>query len=115
MLAEGAYQADGPVFCGPRRGGWYRKADLYRQSFQPILRRAGLAFKFHLLRHTSASFLLAAGVDIKTVQHRLGHTLTTTTLDIYGHVLEGAQAEAARKIQSILTAASATCAAAAGG
>jgi integrase len=111
MLAEGSYGPDRPVFCGPRRGRWYRKSDLYRQSFQPILKRAGLSFKFHTLRHACASFLLTAGTDIKTVQERLGHSTATMTLNTYSHVLSGAQAEAARRLQVILTSATASAAA----
>jgi len=37
----------------------------------------------HTLRHTSASMLLAEGVDIVTISERLGHSQTSTTLNIY--------------------------------
>ena len=43
--------------------------------------------KFHCLRHTSATVLLASGCDIKTVSARLGHSSIETT-DIYVHLLE---------------------------
>lgn len=49
---------------------------------------AGLpaAFRIHDLRHYYASLLIAAGLDIKTVQARLRHASAKTTLDTYGHM-----------------------------
>ena len=44
--------------------------------------------KFHGLRHTSASLLLANGLDIETVSRRLGHANTTTTLSTYSHIVQ---------------------------
>lgn len=41
----------------------------------------------HMLRHTQATLLIAAGVDPKTVQTRIGHASISTTLDIYSHAL----------------------------
>lgn len=43
--------------------------------------------KFHELRHTQATLLLAQGVDVKTVQNRLGHANASITLDWYAHAL----------------------------
>ncbi|MCD7716102.1 MAG: site-specific integrase [Lachnospiraceae bacterium] len=42
----------------------------------------------HGLRHTSATILIAEGVDPKTVQNRLGHSEISTTMDIYSHALK---------------------------
>jgi integrase len=49
---------------------------------------AGLpeGFRIHDLRHYFASLLIAAGLDIKTVQKRLRHGSAKTTLDVYGHM-----------------------------
>jgi integrase len=105
MLAEGSYQADGPVFCGKRNKTWLRKSDVHHHSFQKILKAAGLTFRFHDLRHCCASFLLMAGESVKTVQERLGHSTPTMTLNTDSHILEGAQAEAAKKLGAILAAA----------
>lgn len=41
--------------------------------------------RFHELRHTQATLLLAQGVDVKTVQNRLGHANASITLDWYAH------------------------------
>lgn len=43
-------------------------------------------FRIHDLRHYFASLLIAAGLDIKTVQARLRHASAKTTLDTYGHL-----------------------------
>ena len=47
---------------------------------------------FHSLRHAHASMLINAGVDIITVSRRLGHSAAAITLDVYGHLIEGADA-----------------------
>jgi integrase len=39
----------------------------------------------HDLRHTSATYLLSQGIDLKTVSVRLGHSTTRITADIYAH------------------------------
>jgi hypothetical protein len=43
-------------------------------------------FRFHDLRHICASLLIVAGLDVKTVQHRLRHGSATTTLNTHGHL-----------------------------
>jgi integrase len=58
---------------------------------------------FHNLRHSCASFHLAAGTNPKVVQELLGHSNIGITLSIYSHVLPCVQEEAARKINSILS------------
>ena len=54
------------------------------------LRRKGL--RFHDLRHTRATLLIAAGAHAKRVQERLGHSSIITTLNLYGHVLRCTEA-----------------------
>jgi integrase len=57
---------------------------------------------FHSLRHTHASLLLAAGVPVLTVSRRLGHAKVSTTLDVYGHLMPAADADAAKAIEGVL-------------
>jgi integrase len=52
---------------------------------------------FHGLRHSHATQLLASGVHPKIAEERLGHSTITTTLDLYSHVSDTMQAEAAAK------------------
>ncbi|MEC3429708.1 site-specific integrase [Bacillus thuringiensis serovar nigeriensis] len=56
----------------------------------------------HGLRHTHCSLLFEAGVSIKEVQDRLGHSDVKTTMDIYAHVSEKAKAEAIQKFETYL-------------
>ena len=58
--------------------------------------------RFHDLRHTHASHLLAAGVNVKVVSDRLGHASVAFTLDTYAHVMPGQQAEAAAAVHALL-------------
>lgn len=51
-----------------------------------VKQEMGIDFDFHSLRHSNATHLLDAGVDIKVVQERLGHKSVTTTYDNYIHV-----------------------------
>jgi integrase len=66
------------------------------RSFAPLLARAGLPpMRFHGLRHTAATLLMAEGVNIKVASEMLGHADITTTFRIYSHVLPHQQDTAA--------------------
>jgi len=57
-----------------------------RRWFEPVVKAAGLnAFSWHCLRHTFASRLVMAGVDIRTVQELLGHKTIAMTVR-YSHL-----------------------------
>ena len=47
--------------------------------------------RLHDLRHTHASWLIEAGVNILAIQKRLGHTDIATTMGIYGHLAYGGE------------------------
>jgi integrase len=57
----------------------------------------------HALRHTHASSLIAAGVDILTVSRRLGHATPTITLGVYGHLYGNTDDRAAQAIDAMLS------------
>lgn len=59
---------------------------------------------FHALRHTHASALIAAGLDVVMISRRLGHANPTVTLNIYGHLFRRTDSEAAKAIESVLKA-----------
>ena len=87
-------------------GGPVRKSNLLRRWFYPLLARAGLPrIRFHDLRHTHATLLLAQGVNPKVVQERLGHSQISMTLDTYSHVVPSIQLDAARRFDDVLKAA----------
>lgn len=72
------------------------------KQFSKFLDRNGLKHrKFHSLRHTSATLLLYAGVNIKQVQGRLGHGDIETT-NKYLHLIEEADVEAVNKLDIML-------------
>ncbi|MDO4798125.1 MAG: tyrosine-type recombinase/integrase [Coriobacteriales bacterium] len=58
--------------------------------------------KFHELRHTQATLLLANGVDVKTVQTRLGHASASITLDWYAHAIPQNDHAAATMLGNLL-------------
>jgi integrase len=101
MLGEGNIAAH--VFC-TKTGQPISKSNLTRQVFRPILKSANdnavkvakklnaepallPDIRFHDLRHTHATTLLARGHSIKAVSHRLGHASIDITLKTYAHVL----------------------------
>lgn len=60
------------------------------------------AISLHSLRHTNATLLIAAGVNLQTVAARLGHASVTTTGKIYAHAIQSADAAAADTLQDLL-------------
>ena len=58
--------------------------------------------RFHDLRHSHATQLLASGVHPKIASERLGHASVGITLDLYSHVTETMQEDAAVKLDSAM-------------
>jgi integrase len=58
--------------------------------------------RFHDLRHSHATQLLASGIHPKIAQERLGHSSIAVTMDLYSHVLPGMQEEAADKVNAAI-------------
>ena len=78
-------------------------SNLRRRSFAPLLERAGLpTIRFHDLRHTCATLLLAKNVNPKVVSEMLGHASVAITLDTYSHMLPNMQDSAARALEEAL-------------
>ncbi|WP_312806654.1 site-specific integrase [Agrobacterium cavarae] len=61
--------------------------------------------RFHDLRHSHATQLLAAGVHPKIASERLGHSTIGITLDLYSHVMPGMQANAAEQVDAAIQSA----------
>ena len=90
-LEAGSYWKDwGLVFTTPH-GGPLDRHNVTR-GFKLILKRAGLPnLRFHDLRHTCASFLLAQNVQPRDVMEILGHSQIGLTMNTYAHVMPFAQ------------------------
>ncbi|PLS16225.1 site-specific integrase [Bacillus sp. M6-12] len=72
-----------------------------KRTFLRLVKEAGVAaIRFHDLRHSHVTMLLAKGVHAKVISERLGHSNIKTTLDIYSHVLPSMQEEAANQIDA---------------
>ncbi len=56
----------------------------------------------HKFRHTQASLLIAQGVDILTVSKRLGHSQTSTTMNIYAHALAKSDERASEAFDELI-------------
>jgi len=77
-------------------------SNLRKRSFAPLLEKAGLPkVRFHDLRHTCATALLAQGVHPKLVQEQLGHSQISLTLDTYSHVMPDMKREVAAKMDAL--------------
>ena len=85
-------------------GGHYAH-NTVSHNFKRALAAIGLPDRrFHDLRHTYAVLAIQSGVDIKTVQENLGHHTAAFTVDVYGHVTERMQKEAAARMEATITA-----------
>jgi integrase len=86
--ATGERPFDPPTIAERARLGW---------------RRAGLEpISLHECRHTFASLMIAAGVNVKALSTYMGHSTVTLTLDRYGHLLPGNELEAAAALDGYL-------------
>lgn len=90
-----------PVCCSTT-GGFINISNFERwwRSFRDGNGFEGL--RFHELRHTRATLLLGSGVDVKTVQARLGHADASITLNWYAHAMPGNDRQAADLLAAIM-------------
>jgi integrase len=100
-LAAAEWEDNDLVFC-TGNGRPINPNNLYR-TFETIMARAGVPrIRLHDLRPTHATLLLQAGMPIKAVSERLGHSKTSVTLDTYAHVLPDMQDRAIDAIDAAL-------------
>ena len=80
------------------------RPDYLSQHLQTVLKRNNLKhIRYHDLRHSCASLLLANGVSLKEIQDWLGHSDFSTTANIYSHLEYGAKVKSANKIAENLS------------
>jgi integrase len=96
-VERGLYAPDELVFA-TIRGTPLHESNVNRRVWQPALAHAGLrecGYRFHDVRHTCVSRLVAAGADVKLVQAVAGHASPLITLKRYSHLLDSRITEAA--------------------
>ena len=65
---------------------------------------AGLSrIRFHSLRHTAASLLLAQGIHPRVVMEMLGHSTIALTMNTYSHVIPALERDAADRMNALLS------------
>ncbi len=97
-LGAGKSPPDALVFCD--LDGSPRLPQTVSQTWMKVTAAAKVEATFHSLRHTHASHLISAGVDIMTISRRLGHASPTITLGVYGHIMPQADDKAAAAIEA---------------
>lgn len=107
-LGEALAQTEDTPVCCSNIGGLYDPTNFYGwwNSFR---KQAGFPkLRFHELRHTQATQLLANGVDVKTVQTRMGHANASITLNWYAHAVPENDRKAAQLIGDLFSSDSQT-------
>jgi integrase len=85
-----------------REGGFQDMKNLKNRHFHKCLQKAGLRhIRFHDLRHTFASLLIQNGESLTYVKEQLGHSSIKITVDVYGHLVPGANRQAVNRLPSL--------------
>ena len=78
-------------------------SNMVNRYYKPALKAAAIPqIRFHDLRHTYASLLLAQGENIKYIQTQLGHSSPTVTLNVYAHLMKKENQEAACRLENAI-------------
>lgn len=102
MIMQGAYHNNNDRVC-VWDNGKPLKPDYISKAFPKLLIKYNLPhIRFHELRHTAGSLLLAKGLSAKQIQEYLGHEQVSTTLDIYGHLSIEGKKEASNAMGGML-------------
>ena len=101
LAAGSEWHDDGLIFT-TSIGTPIEKSNLFR-DFKRILKNAKLpSIRFHDLRHSTASLLLAQGVHPRAIMELLGHSRIGVTMDTYAHVMPAMMSDVADKMDAIL-------------
>ena len=78
-------------------------ANIPLHRLRAIQKRYGLReVSLHSLRHTNATLLIQQGINVRAISGRLGHSQASTTMNIYAHQIQSADAAAAEAIELAL-------------
>ncbi|MCH7586207.1 MAG: site-specific integrase [Acidobacteria bacterium] len=101
-LAAPSRDATDRVFTSPEGGPLRRRSFRQRFWIPAVKASVGEPCRFHDLRHTHGALLIAVNTHPKLLQTRLGHSSIKTTLDIYGHLYEPLDEEAADRLEELV-------------
>ena len=87
-MALGLGKAADDALVFPNWKGEPRIPGSLTKEWAAAMQALGITATFHSLRHTHASQLIAAGLDILTISRRLGHGTPSITLNVYGHLIK---------------------------
>jgi integrase len=105
-LLKGGIRLSDDVFVVCQADGSPFQPRSLTHAFETFVARHDLPrIRLHDLRHAHATAMLKGNIHPKIVQERLGHSTISVTLDIYSHVLEGMQEDAAGIVDAALQAA----------
>lgn len=83
--------------------GYIMHPDSFTDIFKKFIRKHNLPdIRLHDLRHTAATLLINAGLNVRAVAQRLGHANANVTLGIYTHALQSADETAANVIEEYI-------------
>ena len=103
ILAAGQEYIDLDLVFASSKGTPLNPSNVVRRIFHPTLKKAGLRrIRFHDLRHTCASLLIAQGESPKYIQRQLRHASVQMTFDTYGHLFPEMGREAAARLDVAL-------------
>jgi integrase len=101
-LGLGRMPDDALVFPAPLKGR-YQSPRAFSKEWSRVATSIGFpGLSFHALRHTHASQLIDAGIDIVTISRRLGHAKPDITLRVYAHLFRKDDSKAADAIDAAL-------------
>ena len=100
-LGLGKPGKDALMFCDAGEDR-HTRGDRITSAWKRAMVSIGINVKFHALRHTHASALIADGIDVVTISRRLGHCSPAFTLRVYAHMFAPTDNAAAAAIGKLL-------------
>ena len=102
-LKAGASYTDYDLIFSTAKGTPLDAKNVVNRVFHPTLAEAGLKrIRFHDLRHTTASIMIAQGENPKYIQKQMRHASIEITFDRYGHLFPDTNREAAQRLDETL-------------
>ncbi|WP_194189629.1 site-specific integrase [Clostridium chrysemydis] len=95
------YYFDSDFIC-TKENGHLVTTGSFKYLSRVINNELNIDFSFHYLRHTHATLLLEGGANIKDIQHRLGHSKLSTTMDTYSHVTKQLEYKTVSILENII-------------